>query len=83
LSLEALHETEIDVAVAPVADRPGGALGGVVSAHAVVVAVSVAGSERPPRTSTASTPRVYVVPHASPVTVDVVLVVEAMRVPLR
>ena len=51
-----------------------GAVGAVVSGHADVGAASVLRVERFPAASYASTPRVYVVPQASPVNVEEVLV---------
>jgi hypothetical protein len=68
LSFEADHEIEIDVGVAPVAERPPGAVGAELSAQAFVDVDSVVRDDRLPAASYASTPNVYVVPHVSPPT---------------
>ena len=57
LSVAAVHETEMVVVVFPVRVRPVGAVGAVVSttAQAFVLAVVVAGADRLPAASYAST----------------------------
>jgi hypothetical protein len=55
LSVDAVHETEIDVCVEPVAARLVGVVGGVVSKHALVEALIDAFVDRLPAASTAST----------------------------
>jgi hypothetical protein len=55
LSVDGTHETVIDVCVDPVTVRAVGVVGGVVSAHALVDAVSEVLAERLPAASYAST----------------------------
>ena len=83
LSLEAPHESEIDVVVEPVLETDGGAVGAVVSEQPLVDAVAVVRAERLPAASAASTPNAYVVPHVRPETVAVVPVTVATRSPFR
>jgi hypothetical protein len=74
LSVDAVHESGIEVVVAPGAARPVGAVGGDVSGHADVDAVIVARVETFPAASTAWTPSVWLVPHVRPVNVKLVVV---------
>ena len=67
----------IDCVIAPVE------LGGVVGVQGEVAVERVAGAERRPAASLASTPSVYVVPHLSPVNCPVVPVVSLVREPDR
>jgi hypothetical protein len=55
LSVDATHVTLIEVCVDPVTDTPVGVVGGVVSKHALVVAVNDDLPERLPAASIAST----------------------------
>jgi hypothetical protein len=58
LSVEADHDTEIDVCVGPVAARLPGVVGACASVHALVDAVTDALAERLPDASNASTANV-------------------------
>jgi hypothetical protein len=76
LSVEAVHPNVIEVAVALLTTNPDGAEGATVSGHTLVEAEIEPRGDRFPAASNASTPNVYVVPHARPVKVyevDVVL----------
>ena len=75
LSVDGFQLNVIDVVVTAVWVSPAGAVGAVVSVQAEVAAESVARVERFPAASNASTPNVYVVPHASPLKVYEVEVV--------
>ncbi len=69
MSVEAPHETEIDVVVEPVALSAPGSEGAVVSPpplQALVAAVSAARAEVLPAASYAATSSGYDVPHVSP-----------------
>jgi hypothetical protein len=89
LSVDADHDTETEVVVAPVAARLPGAVGGEVSlvggggGHALVGELTVACVERLPAASYASTPIAYVVPHTRPVKVALVDAVEPVELPAR
>jgi hypothetical protein len=79
LSVDAVHESGIAVVVAPEAERPVGAEGAVVSGQDAVEAVIDACGETLPAASNACTATVWLVPHASAVNVnDVVVVVPAL-----
>ncbi len=56
LSVDAAHEVAIDVSPVVPAENEAGAVGGVVSAHALVVAVIAGRAEVFPAASNASTP---------------------------
>jgi hypothetical protein len=79
LSVDAVHDTEIDVVAAVVLARPVGAVGAVVSGQAAAAAVRFEVADTLPAASNARTPNVWLVPQARPVNVnDVVVVVPAL-----
>jgi hypothetical protein len=79
LSVEAVHEAEIEVVVALVFASPDGADGGVVSGQAAVDELSEVVADTFPAASNARTPSVWLVPHARLANVnDVVVVVPAL-----
>jgi hypothetical protein len=75
LSVEAVQPNVIEVAVALLTTNPDGADGATVSGHALVDAEIELRGDRFPAASNASTPNVYVVPHAKPLNVYEVAVV--------
>jgi hypothetical protein len=83
LSVEAVHPNVIEDAVAPLTTNPDGADGATVSGHELVDAEIELRGDRFPAASNASTPNVYVVPHARPVNTDDNVVVVATTVPFR
>jgi sirohydrochlorin ferrochelatase len=66
LSVDASHESEIELVVAPLVVRPLGADGLVVSGHAMVALLMTGRAETLPAASNASTPKLYAVPHVKP-----------------
>jgi hypothetical protein len=83
LSVEAVQPNVIDVAVTPLTTNPEGADGATMSGHALVEAEIELRGERFPAASNASTPNVYVVPHAKPLKTDDNDDVVATAVPFR
>jgi hypothetical protein len=79
LSVDAVHDAEIDVVVADVLASPVGAVGAVVSGQAAAEAVRLEVADTLPAASNARTPSVWLVPQPRPVNVnDVVVVVPAL-----
>jgi hypothetical protein len=83
LSVDAVHDAEIDVVVAPDFASPVGAVGAVVSGHAAAEAVIDARVELFPAASKACTPSVWLVPQTRPVNVKEVVVVVPAAMPSR
>ena len=83
LSVEAVQPSVIEVAVALLTTKPDGADGATVSGHALVEAEIELRGDRFPAASNASTPNVYVVPHANPLNTDDNDDVVATAVPFR
>ena len=69
LSEDAVQPSEIEVAVTLITTSPDGADGATASGHALVEAEIELRGDRFPAASNASTPNVYVVPHANPANV--------------
>jgi hypothetical protein len=83
LSDEALQASEMLVPVAAETVTLPGTVGGDVSVHALVRALTVARADRFPAASTASTPSVYELPHERPATVPCVVEDDDTLVPPR
>jgi hypothetical protein len=83
LSVDAVQEVAIDVAVFAPAASPEGAVGAEVSGHGSVETVIEAGVEAFPAASKASTPIVWLVPQTRPVAVNTVEVVVPALAPSR
>ena len=83
MSEEAVQESVIEVVVAALRVSALGALGALVSGHALVEAEIELRGDRFPAASNASTPNVYVVPHANPLNTDDNDDVVATAVPFR
>ena len=82
LSVEAVQPNVIEVAVTPLTTNPEGAEGATVSGHALVEAEIELRGDLFPAASNASTPNVYVVPHANPLKVyEVAVVLPWLAVP--
>ena len=69
MSEDAFHARDTEVAVAPVSLSEVGAVGGDVSLHVLVEAVTDVFEERLPAASYASIASEYVLPHVRPVKV--------------